>query len=101
MIRTLRPAGPITPRPWWRRALTALGLSLLVQLVAAALIRHRAPVPWNTGVSMALGMAVFFTYHPDWWRPQWRRATLVSLACLIAFGLATVALLYRLGWWRS
>lgn len=100
MPTLLRSAGPITHRPWWRRALGAFGAALLVQLPAAVLLHGRLPAPWDTGVPMALGLAVFFTYHPDWWRPQWRRATLVSLAGLVALGLAVVGVSYRLGWWR-
>jgi hypothetical protein len=69
-----------------------------VQLVAAVLLRRVLLSPWRDGVPVVLGLAVFATYQPDWWRAPWRRASLVQLVALVALGLAVVALDSRLGW---
>ncbi len=100
MGRMPRPAGPVAPRPWWRRVLAAFGWAVLVQCVTILLLPRIVPVPWNTGVPMVLTIAVLFSYHPAWWAPRWRRATLVHLGALVGLGLLVVALQYRLGWWR-
>ena len=80
-----------------RRAVGAIGLAVAVQLVAAVLLRHVLRAPWRDGVPVVLGFAMFASYHPDWWRARWRRATLVQLVALVTLGLAIVALDARLG----